>query len=277
MIDRRLKKAYVEITNRCNKSCSFCHGTKRVPRDMTAEEFARVLNELQGVTEYIYLHVLGEPLCHPRIIEFIKTATERGFKVSVTTNGTLLTDSLLDSGVYKVQISLHSFEEDDERAHREYLEGVFDFSQRASKKGILVSLRLWNLNSEASNSLVEGMLEERFPKPWRVGRDNSFTLESNLFLNYANRFEWPDINAHDNGERLFCYGLRDQIGILADGTVVPCCLDAEGDIPLGNVYTTSMADIMSSPRAKAVYDGFSKRQATEELCRKCSYAKKFHK
>lgn len=242
---------------------------------MTAEEFDRVLNQLQGITEYIYLHVLGEPLCHPQVIEFIKTATERGFKVTVTTNGTLLTDRLFDSGVYKVQISLHSFEDDDESAHRKYVERILEFSQRASEKGILVSLRLWNLNAGLSNSFVENLLEESFPKPWKEGRDNSYTLADNLFLNYANRFEWPDMNARDNGEHLFCYGLRDQIGMLADGTVVPCCLDADGNVPLGNIYTSSMADILSSPRATSIYDRFSKRLATEELCRKCSYAKRF--
>ena len=268
---RRLKKAYVEITNVCNKSCSFCHGTKRPPRQMSDVEYERVLCELQGVTEYIYLHVLGEPLCHPQINQFIKKASQKGFKVTVTTNGTLLTDELLDSGVYKLQISLHSFEEDEGK--NDYLDKIIAFSRLASEKGILVSLRLWNLTADVSNVLTEKTLERAFPKPWREGRDKSFTLAPNIFLHYAKRFEWPDTNAVDNGDSLFCYGLRDQIGILVDGTVVPCCLDAEGDIPLGNVYKESISDILNSPRSTAIYNRFSNRRAVEELCRKCKYAK----
>ena len=242
---------------------------------MTAAEYERVLTELQGVTEYIYLHVLGEPLCHPEVIPFISKATEKGFKVTITTNGTLLTEKLLDSGVYKLQISLHSFEAEDGK--NDYLDKIIVFSRSAAKRGILVSLRLWNLGAEASNDTTEMLLEQAFPKPWREGRDKSFTLANKIYLHYANRFEWPDMNAEDNGNNLFCYGLRDQIGILSDGTVVPCCLDAEGDIPLGNIYTESLADILSSKRATAIYNGFSNRHAVEELCRKCKYAKKFER
>ncbi len=274
---RKLKKAYVEITNVCNKNCSFCHGTKRLPRYMSADEFNRVLSELRGVTEYIYLHVLGEPLCHPDVMAFIEKAAEKGFKVTVTTNGTLLSQALVDSGVYKIQISLHSLENESAAERKVYLNRVIAFSKLAAQKGVLVSLRLWNLTADASNEFVENALEQAFSKPWREGRDNSFTLTQNVFLHYANRFEWPDINAEDNGNELFCYGLRDQIGILSDGTVVPCCLDAEGDIPLGNVYNESLGEILDSERARAIYNGFSNRRATEELCKKCKYAKRFER
>lgn len=272
---RKLKKAYVEITNICNKKCSFCHGTKRVARRMTEGEFERVLSELKGITEYIYLHVLGEPLCHPEVISFIKKATSNGFKVTVTTNGTLLHDELLDSGVYKIQISLHSFEDDDEAEKKAYLHRITEFSRKASDKDILISLRLWNLKTDVSNSFTLDALERAFSHPWREGRDNSFTLFKNVFLSFANRFEWPDMKAEESDDSLFCYGLRDQIGVLSDGTVVPCCLDAEGDIALGNIYTESLSDILESNRAKAIYDGFSRRCAVEELCRRCAYAKRF--
>ena len=272
---RKLKKAYVEITNICNKNCSFCHGTKRAPREMTESEFDRVLSELCGVTEYVYLHVLGEPLSHPEVISFIKKATAGGFKLTVTTNGTLFEDELLRSGLYKLQISLHSFEEDDGEKKRAYLDRITAFSKKASECGILVSLRLWNGGTDVSNAFTLDALEKAFPKPWREGRDNSFTLSKNVFLSFANRFEWPDMKAEETDDSLFCYGLRDQIGVLSDGTVVPCCLDAEGDIRLGNIYTESLSDIIESERAKAIYDGFSKRRAVEELCRKCAYAKRF--
>ena len=94
-------------------------------------------------------------------------------------------------------------------------------------------------------------------------------------MEYGDKFDWPDLAAPDGGEGVFCHGLRDQLGILCDGSVVPCCLDHEGDITLGNLFTQSMEEILESPRAKAIYEGFSQRKAAEELCRKCGYARRF--
>ena len=77
------------------------------------------------------------------------------------------------------------------------------------------------------------------------------------------------------GSCLFCYGLRDHFGILCDGRVIPCCLDREGEITLGNVYETPVREILSSERAMAILHGFDNRVAVEELCQKCGYARRF--
>ena len=113
-MQKKYSRVYVEITNTCNRSCSFCPGTKRPRRRMTTSEFSTVCERLKPVTDYIYLHVMGEPLSHPDIAELIEIASARGFKVAITTNGTLLPkvgDAILGSSIYKVNISLHSFEE----------------------------------------------------------------------------------------------------------------------------------------------------------------------
>ena len=118
-----LKKAYIEITNRCNLRCSFCPGTKRVPRTMTPAEFDLVLERLTGQVEYVYLHVMGEPLSHPQLAELLALAAARERKVCITTNGTLLarqTETLLAARtLHKVSISLHSFEGNDGAQERE--------------------------------------------------------------------------------------------------------------------------------------------------------------
>ena len=88
-------------------------------------------------------------------------------------------------------------------------------------------------------------------------------------------FDWPDMSAEELGENCFCYGLRDQVGVLCDGTVVPCCLDHDGDIPLGNLFERELDEILVSPRAGAIREGFSHRLAVEELCRRCGYARRF--
>ncbi len=280
-------RVYVEITNICNRQCSFCPGTTRPLRRMTAEEFDAVTDHLRGMTEYLYYHVMGEPLTHPLLPDFIRTAKAKGFRSAITTNGTLLSargGELVDAGVYKVNISVHSFEDgEDAVAHADYLRQLIDFADYASRAEVLVVLRLWNLDEHGhplggDNDRTLAMLRDRFPDtpetPWSYSQRGA-RLRDKLHLEYGDRFEWPDMEAEDRGNGVFCYGLKDHFAILSDGRVVPCCLDREGAITLGNLFELSAEEILSSPRAIAMREGFSRRRATEELCRKCGYARRF--
>ena len=276
-----LKKAYIEITNRCNLRCSFCPGTKRAPRTMTPAEFDLVLERLTGQVKYVYLHVMGEPLSHPQLAELLALAAARERKVCITTNGTLLarqTKTLLAARtLHKVSVSLHSFEGNDStpEREREYLDAVWAFADRAATRGVIVALRLWNEGgAETRNGVIEAFLHEKCPGEWPEPRGGSFRLRDNLYLERAKKFDWPDLNAQERGTQ-FCYGLRDQLGVLADGTAVPCCLDHEGDIALGNLFTQPLSEILQSERACALREGFSRRCPSEELCRRCGFAARF--
>ena len=271
-------RAYVEITSVCNRSCSFCPGTRRAPRFMTVAEMAHILGELSGLTEYIYLHVMGEPLLHPEIKELISLAASQGFRCAVTTNATLIAErgeELLDSGVYKVNLSVHSFEDGSEEEYISYINGILDFAERASERGILTVMRLWNLGHDGGrNDRTVKMLRERFSDEWCEGKRGA-RLRHRLHLEYGERFEWPDRDADYLGDEVFCYGLRDHFGILSDGTVIPCCLDREGEIALGNVFSAHLSDILFSERAEKICRGFDRREAVEELCKRCGYARRF--
>lgn len=271
-------RVYVEITNICNKSCSFCHGTRRPPRSMTMDEFALICEKLSGVTEYLYLHVMGEPLTHSLLGDFIKHATEKGFKVAITTNGSLLDrrgEELIASGVYKVNISLHSFEFGSEDEHTEYLKKCLDFADIASKSGVLTVLRLWNGGvTDTKNGDTLSLLREKFPNEWHIGARGA-RIRDKLHLEYGERFVWPDIDSENMGCDLFCHALKDHFGILADGRVIPCCLDSDGVIELGNIYTQKIEGILSSARALNTKNGFQNKRAVEELCQKCPYARRF--
>lgn len=277
-----LKRAYVEITNICNLRCDFCPGTKREARSMTAEEFTVAANKLQGAVKYLYFHVMGEPLLHEELEKFLDIAGELGFRVCLTTNGTLLCkrgEQLLSHGaLHKVSVSLHSMEGNGVKDLRAYLSDVWNFSEMASKSGVIVALRLWNIGGkDARNGEILAFLEEKLgkhPLDMPQPREGNWKLRERLYLEQAERFEWPDLSAAEENVR-FCLGLREQIAILCDGTVVPCCLDHEGDIPLGNIFTQELSEILSSPRAKALYDGFSCGRPSEELCRCCGYATRF--
>ena len=271
-------RVYVEITNSCNMSCSFCHGTKRAPRRMSREEFSLVCERLHGVTEYIYYHLMGEPLTHAELCDFIGIATEHGYKSAITTNGTLLGrrgDDLIASGVYKVSISLHSFEEGSTEDFNSYLDSCFDFARRASESGVLTVFRLWNRGHDGGkNDYIIDRMKQALDGEWRWSARGA-RIRDKLHLEWGDRFAWPDKDAEDMGDNVFCYGLKDHFGILSDGSVVPCCLDADGEITLGNIFEENVVDILKSERARAIADGFKARHAPEDLCRRCGYARRF--
>ncbi len=275
----RFRKVYIEISNLCNLSCSFCPGTKRPGRRMTAEEFASLMPKLRSYTDFIYFHLMGEPLCHPQLAEFLEIAEQHGFRVIITTNGTLLkrTQEILLSSpaLHTVNISLHAFEANDLAVpFAEYLEDCFAFGRAASGQKIVV-YRLWNQGgADELNKQILKQMESHFPQPWAQER-MGIRIGEKTYLEHGDKFDWPDLSAPEGDGPLFCYGLRDQIGVLCDGTVVPCCLDHEGDIALGNLFEEALEDILNTPRAQTIYNGFSNREAIESLCRRCGYARRF--
>lgn len=276
---KRFQKVYLEITNRCNLRCRFCPGTRREPRQLSEEEFCRILAKLRPYTNFLYFHLMGEPLCHRSLGGFLKLSQAFGFRVILTTNGTLLgrqQEILLNApALHKVNVSLQAFEANDlDIPFSEYLDGCFSFG-KAAQGGALVVYRLWNRGgADKRNEEILSAMAKAFPKPWITERRGT-RIADRVYLEYGEKFDWPDLRGEDGGGELFCYGLRDQIGVLCDGTVVPCCLDHEGDIALGNLFQQSLEEILSSPRAQALYDGFSRREAVEPLCRRCGYARRF--
>ena len=276
---KRFRKIYVEISNKCNLSCAFCPGTRRGSLAMSEERFAWLLPRLRPYTDYLYFHILGEPLCHPKLGRFLELAQAQGFKVILTTNGTLLKQKqellLASPALHKVHVSLHAFEANDLSVpFEDYLRDCFRFGQMAEGNKLVV-YRLWNEGGQNEmNQKILEQLHEAFPGKWIHGRRGT-AIGDHIFLEPGEKFDWPDLSATERTGPFFCYGLRDQLGILADGTAVPCCLDHEGDIPLGNVFEEDLADILSTPRARAIYDGFSNGQAAEALCKRCGYAARF--
>lgn len=280
--ERALKRVYVEITNICNLRCSFCPGTRREKRYLPPEEFRVLAERLRPYTAYLYLHVMGEPLLHPQLEELLHISWEMGFKICLTTNGVLLPDrqALLLSGppLHKVSVSLHSMEGNGAGELGGYLSGAWEYAVQAARRGTICALRLWNIggadrrNGEILDFLAEklGECPLSLPQP----RKGSWKLGERLYLEQAEKFEWPDL-ARPEGPVRFCLGLRDQAAVLCDGAVVPCCLDHEGDIPLGNLFRQELEEILAGPRARALYDGFSMGKPPEALCRRCGFATRF--
>ena len=278
-----ITRCYLEITNICNLDCIFCPKTERVKRSLTPEEFDRLTDRLRGEVKFLYFHLMGEPFLHKHLPRFIATAREKGFIPVLTTNGTLLdkAQAVIEAAPHKVQISLHSHEGNSKDNLEGYVDSVMRFTKEAAERGVVVVLRLWNQGGyDSTNERLVELVAQHLPRPWSE-RYYGWRLADNVYLEYDRMFKWPDSNGQEYAcEEAFCYALRNQIGVLCDGTVVPCCLDHNGDIPLGNLFEQSLDEILSSPRAKAMYDGFTRHEAVEPLCRRCGYmavTKRFRK
>ena len=302
-----ISKVFVEITNRCNLSCPFCPPTRRSADSMDRARFASVLEGLTGHAKLLYFHLKGEPLLHPLLGDFLEMAHAAGFAVSITTNGTLLEERgalLLNApALKKLSVSLQSHASahvvpfaDATSPLERYLEGVFSFlDQHRDQASFPTSLRLWTLSGgilpRESNQLVD-LLSRRYPRlseqlaaVLSSGAGGSsasipgIRLEEGVYLNLAKAFTWPSIDylpaAGAGGViapvRGRCHGLRTQIGILVDGSVVPCCLDSDGAMSLGHLLEDRLEDILERPRARALREGFSRGILVEDLCQHCGY------
>ena len=270
-----ISRCYLEITNVCNLDCVFCPKTERPKHRLSREEFDFLTDKLQGKVQFLYFHLMGEPFLHPFLPDFIQSARLKGFVPVLTTNGTLLSKAkgVIEAHPHKIQISLHSQEGNGKEDSEAYLEGVMNFALEAASSGIIIVLRLWNQGGyERANDHILDVLAGYCPRPW-TSRHDGWKLGENLYVEYDRMFEWPDAEREEFEEKeVFCYALRNQVGVLVDGSVVPCCLDHAGDIKLRNLFTQTLDEVLVSPRAKALYDGFTKHEASEPLCRKCGYA-----
>jgi Predicted Fe-S oxidoreductases len=253
---------------------------------MKSEEFEIIASRLQGFGEYLYFHVMGEPLLHPELNCLLNIADKMGYKVNITTNGTLLQNSsetLLDSGALRqINISLHSYEANNiDMSLEKYLKNIIDFTRKAQQDSdIIIAYRLWNSDgADKNNERIVNYIQKGFNLDFDLKEELSLKkrikLGDKLYLNCANKFDWPDMDAETKEGRAFCYGLRDQIGVLSDGTVIPCCLDNEGTIALGNLFEETLENILEGTKAKNIYRGFSEGRAVEELCKRCGYRSRF--
>lgn len=278
-----ITRCYLEITNVCNLNCVFCPKTTRAKHTMTMNEFDTLTSRLVGRVKFLYFHLMGEPFLHPLLPQFILMARQKGFVPVLTTNGTLLAQryDLMNALPHKLQISLHSHEGNGKENIETYIDEVMTFAKEAARRGCIVVLRLWNEGGyNRMNESILRLIESRVALDW-VERHDGWKLDENLYIENDNMFEWPDLQHDANDvEEVFCYALRNQIGVTVDGTVVPCCLDHNGDVGLGNLFEQSLEEILESPRAKDIYRGFTSHKAVEPLCQRCGYSavsKRFRK
>lgn len=271
----KFKKIYIEITNRCNLSCKFCSKSNRIKKDMSVSEFETVINKIKDYTNHIYLHIKGEPLLHPSLEELLDICSKNSIYVNITTNGINIDkckNILLKPCVRQVNFSLHSyvFNNPDK-----YISSINDYVLSASKLGKYCVYRFWAFNGNYTDN--ERFFITSLSKVYKtdvlklLSNSENIKLSTNVYINKSREFIWPDINNNYYNEFGKCYALKDHIGILCDGTIVPCCLDGEGIISLGNIYNDDLDSIINSKRFKDMLDNFKNNKKCEDLCRHCNF------
>jgi MoaA/NifB/PqqE/SkfB family radical SAM enzyme len=287
---KRFKKVYIEISNICNLHCDFCPEVDREKNVMGPDLFIRTLDQIAPLTEQVCFHLMGEPLSHPLFADFVGYCAERNISVNITTNGTLLTperiDALLHPTVSQVNFSIHSYQSNfPNKDIGPYLNKIFDFTRRAfqQRPDLYINYRLWNLTGkdEHQNAEILSSIEVAFgceaarsvDVRWRKGRH----LRERLYLHFDSRFDWPSPQAPVRSTSGRCHALSSHIGILSDGTVVPCCLDKEGVLALGQSSQNNVTDILMQNRATRMLEGFKSGRLVEDLCQRCTFISRFDK
>lgn len=287
---KRFHKVHVEISNICNLQCSFCPPVLRQNKMMDLDVFETVVEQVAPLTELICFHLMGDPLVHPKLAEMIETCDRHDANIFLVSNGVLLKpekfDLLLHPRFYQINFSLHSFFDNfPNKDPSNYLQRIFDFTERAlaERPELYLNYRLWNLNdtlgSQTPNAEMLESICKRFdftaPTAIDVRKRKSVRIKDRLYLHFDTEFIWPSLDLPVLGTSGKCYGLSSHFGVLVDGTVVPCCLDKEGAIPLGHITEASILNILDSTRAQKIIRGFQNKQLVENLCQRCQYIERF--
>lgn len=273
------KRVYIEITNQCNLKCAFCDAHHRAPSFMSPERFALILPQVREYTEYIYLHVQGEPLLHPDFEEIMNLCDVQHMQVQLVTNGTFINrypELYKHPSLRRVSFSLQSLPYQTQKNHDRYIRDIMDFALNA-KENVYIDLRVW-ANAENNPEIagyIQTLKDTYDPQPTK--RKDSICFMPNIYLSSADTFLWPSLDKDYNSDTGRCLGGTQQIAILAEGTVVPCCLDAEGIISFGNIFEQSLPEILSGKRYTDFISAMQEHRLSEELCRHCTYRDRFQK
>lgn len=282
---KRFKKVYIEITNICNLNCKFCLQDSRKKEFISIENFEKIIKQIKDYTNLVALHVKGEPLLHKDLEQILKILEKYQLKTNITTNGLLVKEKLdilqNSKAINQINLSIHSITQNQNMNCTEYLKNIFDSCQKITENSdIKISYRLWNLNNITENDLnneIIKYIEQYYNKnnlKDLLKCSPSIQLEKNIFINQDTIFEWPNLNNDIIITHGRCLALKDQIGILVDGTIVPCCLDNDGTINLGNIYEKNIDEILSSERIFQIIKNFQNNVICEELCKRCGFLKR---
>jgi len=283
-------RVYVELTNICGLACSFCPPKMLPTQSMSLPFFDHILDELTPYTKEVAYHMGGDPLSLSNLEAYLDITAHKQFKVMLTTSGYYLAKhdlkTLLRPAIKQVNISLNSYNKNSMPLSFEaYMEPIIQLCELKlhHNRDIFINLRLWNRDEAHSDKAFNEKLFSYLSHIFNIALDTetiytdkprSIRLAEKILLHFDSYFEWPSLDSTHCSDGT-CQGLSSHIGILSNGTVVPCCLDKDGIIELGNLHTNSLKEILHSPKVQHMIAGFKQHKAVEHLCQKCTYKSRF--
>lgn len=241
---------------------------------MAIDDIRNIIKQIRKHCNYIYLHVLGEPLLHPDFNEILEILDQEEMKLQLVTNGTLLgsyPNLLKHSCLRKISISLHSIR--DLEIERNYFETINRLIEDNGNS--ILELRFYDYDHLSAD--LKGYYEELRGKYGLkpTGMKNCFFLKENTYILYNEFFDWPMINDPPIGDKGYCLGGKEMIAILNNGDVTLCCLDPKGHNSIGNIFKTSLDEILNEKRYLDYLASINKRRLIFDLCTRCSYRLRF--
>ena len=278
---KKFRHIYFELTNICDRKCSFCPEVTRERMFMPLDDAFRFLEQAAEFSEAVYWHLQGEPLLHPEFQRITEYAHQLGLKLKLTTNAShlkTLEEYLLSGIFYQINFSLQSLNEVSAEEQARVRQDIADFSRQALEKcpELYLNFRWWQDAPPDLDFFAEqfGIPKEQWlPSPGRRNR----RVIGRLYTNFDGQFGWPDPERplRKNGGKGGCYGLIDHCGILCDGRIVPCCLDSHGTLALGDLHKNTLKEILDSPAARKMEEGFRRNCRVMKQCQSCGYASRF--
>ncbi|GAA8375704.1 radical SAM/SPASM domain-containing protein [Helicobacter pylori] len=275
------KKIYIELSDICGLQCSFCPNPKNIRGVMPLELFEKVCKEAAPLTPIITLHVLGDPCKLKNLNRYLNAAKRFSLKVDLVTSGAYLHnfETLLQDAIYQISISLDAGLDNHNKLNQHrYIQKILEFCRYKCEKNseVFLNLRIQDGTLDKHQNLINPLLESfECVSLEGLKSQGRARLFKKSFLNIQKTFKWPNLNAQNplNQESKipYCYGLIKQIAILSNGVVVPCCMDTQAHINLGDLNHTPLKDILNSQKAMAIKTHFLKGEALELLCKNCSY------
>ncbi|MGD1904930.1 MAG: radical SAM/SPASM domain-containing protein [Leptolyngbyaceae cyanobacterium] len=125
---------------------------------------------------------------------------------------------------------------------------------------------LSGLDDAPDAQAVERAIARHKPGRWQL-----IPLHPKLVLETFPLDSWGNVESSQVTPAHFgyCNGVSGQAGVLYDGTVVPCCKDYEGQIPLGNAQDIPLRDILAGPSACGLKKGFDRLKVNHPVCQRC--------
>jgi len=260
---------------------------------MSLERFDDINAQLKPFTKELAYHIVGDPLVLSNLNEYLNISKKHELKVNITTTANNISskyyEALMNETIKQINFSINSYNANShKKSLDEYLNPILDFIEFAQnlKHEYFINLRIWNLDDTKSakefNKAVFEKVNQRFDSNINIdevyeNRPKNIKVARKVFFNFDEYFNWPSLENDFVSDKGFCYGLDSHFGILTSGEVVPCCLDQNACINLGNTNDSQLVDILNSKRVKDIQNGFKKGIVVEELCQKCDYRTRFDK